>query len=47
MVLPVEPYQPGPKAYNDNDVYACLSDMHAIGRDVRSVMDSLPTRADD
>lgn len=39
MVLPSEPPSSSRVLYNADDVFACISDMHAVGRDLRRVMD--------
>jgi hypothetical protein len=39
MVLPAQPVAPARHLYKSNDVFANLSDMHTVGRDMRQAMD--------
>jgi hypothetical protein len=39
MVLPIEPAAPSRPLYQDTDALALVSDMHAVGRDLRKAMD--------
>lgn len=38
-VLPPQPPAPSRHLHNPEDVLGCISDMHAVGRDLRKAMD--------